>query len=74
MLNKAGKGQEELVAALAGAGKWNIISMQCHRASFVLVLGTIYGFRENISDRNAELGSCTSAEIPALGNCFHSHF
>ena len=72
--SKAGKAQEVLVATLAGAGKWDVISMQCCSVSFVLALRTIYGFRENITERNAELGSCMSAEIPAQGNCFHSHF
>jgi len=72
--SEAGKGQEVLVAILAGAGKWSVISMQHCRVSFVLALGTVYGFRENITERNAELSSCTSAEIPVLGNCFHSHF
>lgn len=44
------------------------------QGGWVLALATVYGFRENISERNAELGSCTSAEFPAQGNCFHSHF
>lgn len=69
--SKAGKAQEVLGA---GAGKWVVISLQHCRVSFVLALGTIYGFRENITERNAELGSCMSAETPAQGNCFHSQF
>lgn len=45
--SKAGKAREVLVATLAGAGKWDVISVQRCGVSFVLALGTIYGFREN---------------------------
>lgn len=53
--SQAGKGQERLVATLAGAGKWEVISVQRCRASFVLALGTIYGFRgkHNRKERRA---------------------
>lgn len=71
---EAGEAQEVLVATLAGAGTWAVVSVQCCGVSFVLALATVYGFRENITERNAELGSCMSAEIPAWGNCFHPHF
>lgn len=70
---EADEAQEVLVATLAGAGTWAVVSVQCCGVSFVLALGTVYGFRENTTKRNAELGSCMSAEIPAWGNCFHSH-
>lgn len=69
----AGGYQEVLVATLARASG-GMLSPFDITGCFVLALGTIYGFRENTTERNADLGSCMSAEIPTQRNFFHSHF
>lgn len=67
-------GKAQLVLSLGCHLCATLMLCQQKLGSCMLTLGTIYGFRENITEGNTELGSCMSAEIPARGNCFHSHF